>query len=320
TFSALFAELIAQAFEPTEVTVEEGGVTVAKAFSSLPFDHLLFTGSSTVGRDVMRAAAANLTPVTLELGGKSPAIIGGRANLHEAARRIAFGKGLNAGQTCVAPDYVLVPESRLTAFVRHYEAACAEYYPDYVNNGDYSSIVSPAQRKRLLTALAEAEQGGAKIHRANTLPPNWRRLKKLPLLALTDVPPDSALLQDEIFGPFLPIVPYRQDSEAIAFVDARPNPLALYFFGYDVRSQETFLNALPSGGAVVNNTLLQFTQHQLPIGGRGASGMGNYHGFEGFQTFSHARTVVHSGHFSTLSLIFPPYGRWAHRLLKRWVR
>ncbi len=319
-FSACFAELIERYFKRSVLTVVQGEVSISQAFARLPLDHLLFTGSTGVGRLVMKAAADNLTPVTLELGGKSPAFVGQQVDLKSAARRIAFGKGMNAGQTCVAPDYALVPEYRVDAFLKHYTSACQELYPDFLNNPDYSNIVNQQERDRLTNWLAEAENAGAKVHYLGNLPTDWREKDKLPLLAVTDCPEDCELLTGEIFGPILPVVTYRQEAEAIRFIQQHPNPLALYYFGTSIRSQETVLDRVPSGGAMVNNTLVHIAHQQLPFGGIGQSGTGYYHGVEGFRTFSHARAVVHHGRFSSLPMIFPPYGRWVHRLLNWWVR
>lgn len=320
TFSARFAELIERYFDSSILTVVQGGVSVSQAFSRLPFDHLLFTGSTGVGRQVMCAAAENLTPVTLELGGKSPAYVAEDADLAEAARRIAFGKCLNAGQTCVAPDYVLVPRDKEDAFVRHLLVAFQNSYPDYLNNQDYSALIHTRHRDGLLDLLAEAEADGAKCHLPPGTKEDWRTQAKMPLIAITEVPLDAGMLSEEIFGPLLPIVPYNDEDEAIAFMQARPNPLALYYFGAGSEGREQVLNRVPSGGAMINNTLVHIAHQQLPFGGKGTSGMGAYHGVEGFRTFSHARSVVHHGRLSTLPLIFPPYGRFMHRVLKKLLR
>lgn len=312
-------ELIERYFDPTVISVIGGDVKVAKAFSALPFDHLLFTGSTTVGRAVMAAAAPNLTPLTLELGGKSPAFVGARANLRETARTLAHTKGLNAGQTCVAPDYVLLPEHRLQAFLQYFAEAVADFWPDYQHNEDYSHIIHAQHRQRLLDLLTEAEAQGAQVHGKADLPADWQQNERLPVLAVTDVPDTAGLLQEEIFGPWLPIVTYRQPAEAIAFMRARSRPLALYYFGSDVRSREDVLCAVPSGGVAINQALVQLAHPQLPFGGTGASGMGAYHGFEGFQTFSHARSVVCSGSFNALRLLRPPYSGWLHERVRRWL-
>ncbi|MFY0663675.1 MAG: coniferyl aldehyde dehydrogenase [Natronospirillum sp.] len=318
-FSACFASLVARYFDSSLVTVVEGDVDVAVAFGQLPFDHLLFTGSTTVGKAVMRAAAEHLTPVTLELGGKSPAFIGPRAPIKEAAERIAFAKGMNAGQTCVAPDYVLVQEDQAAAFIEHYKQAMAGFYADYIENPDYSAVVNDRQRKRLLSWFNEAVKAGAKWHAPWTLADDWQKQIKLPPLVITDAPDNTALMQEEIFGPWLPLVTYRQEADAIAYINARPRPLALYYFGYDARTRETLLAETHSGGMVVNNALVHVAYDQLPFGGIGPSGMGAYHGFEGFQTFSHARAVVRHGRLSAIPLIFPPFGRGVHKLMQRLV-
>lgn len=315
-FARCFAQLIERYFDPGIVTVVEGDVDVAVAFGQLPFDHLLFTGSTAVGKQVMAAAAKHLTPVTLELGGKSPVLVSRQAPLAEAARRIAFGKGMNAGQTCIAPDYVLVHESQIDAFTLHYLAAMKDFYPDYVNNDDYSAVVNATHRRRLLAWLDEAVAAGAVLHGQEALSDTWREQIKLPPLVVQQAPEHVQLMQDEIFGPWLPVVTYRQEADAVAYINARPRPLALYYFGHDAAMVERLLHDTHSGQLMVNNTVVQAAYDQLPFGGIGASGMGAYHGFEGFQTFSHARSVVQHGRFSTLPLIFPPFGRPVHRALQ----
>lgn len=318
-FAKCFANLIARYFDASLVTVVEGDVEVAVAFGQLPFDHLLFTGSTTVGKAVMRAAAEHLTPVTLELGGKSPAFIGARAPLAESARRIAFAKGMNAGQTCVAPDYVLVQEDQAAAFIEHYKQAMAHFYPDYRDNPDYSAVVNERQRKRLLTWLKEAEAQGAQWHAPWPLADDWQKQPKLPPLLVTGAPDSTTLMQEEIFGPWLPVVTYRQEADAIAYINARPRPLALYYFGYQRSTRDALITDTHSGGLMTNNALVHVAYDQLPFGGIGPSGMGAYHGFEGFQTFSHARSVVQHGRLSAIPLIFPPFGRGVHKLMQRLV-
>ncbi len=313
----LLKDLLAQIFPEDQVAVLLGDADVGIAFSKLPFDHLLFTGSTSVGRQVMRAAAENLTPVTLELGGKSPAIVSVDVPLADAAERIAFGKTLNAGQTCVAPDYVLVPRQRLDQFVEAYRQAVRRFYPQLSDNPDYTSIINQRQYGRLQGYLDDAQTKGARL-----LPLfEQGHDRRMPHCLLLDVNDEMRVMQDEIFGPLLPIVPYDDFGQALAYVTARPRPLALYYFGYDRAEQRRVLRDTHSGGVCLNDTLLHVAQHNLPFGGVGPSGMGHYHGHEGFLTFSKAKGVFIKQRFNAARLIYPPYGKTLQKLVyKLFVR
>jgi acyl-CoA reductase-like NAD-dependent aldehyde dehydrogenase len=321
-FSAAFAEAVARHFSADEVGVVQGDAEVARRFVALPFDHLLFTGSTAVGRQVMRAAAENLTSVTLELGGKSPAILTDRFDVETAAQRIVVGKLINAGQTCVAPDYVLLPEDRRDAFVAAAQAAARKLYGDGTT-ADYASIVSERHHARLVALVEEARAHGAQVvpllgdAAASALPG-----RKLAPVLLTGVTSAMQVMQEEIFGPILPVLTYRKLEEAIDFVNGRDRPLALYVFADDRAHADTILAAVPAGGAAINDCLLQVAQDDLPFGGIGASGIGAYHGPEGFKAFSHAQGVFRQSRFNTLPLLHPPYGERARRLLdfmlRRW--
>jgi len=313
-FSALFAELIGRHFAPDEVWVVNGDAAVGQAFAALPFDHLLFTGSTAVGHHVMRAAAANLTPVTLELGGKSPAIVGPGARLEQAAERIVFGKLVNAGQTCIAPDYVLLPRSRMGEFVAAARAATARLYPDLARNPQYASIIDDRHYARLSTLRDAAQAAGATIERlSDTTPDPARRL--LPPVLLTNVHDAMPVMREEIFGPLLPLVPYDTLDEAIAYVAARAHPLALYLFETDSARIDAVLARTHAGGVSVNDTLYHIAQHGLPFGGVGASGMGGYHGEAGFRTFSHLKPVFRQARWNGAGLLNPPYGARFRRML-----
>ncbi|MDO1529993.1 coniferyl aldehyde dehydrogenase [Fulvimonas sp. R45] len=313
-FSALFAELVADAFPPDEVTVVTGDAEVAQAFAALPFDHLLFTGSTAVGHQVMRAAAAHLTPVTLELGGKSPAIVGPGARFGQAVERILLGKLVNAGQTCIAPDYVLLPRAQVEAFVAAARAAVARLYPGLARNPQYASIATDRHFARLSALRDEAAAAGARIEPlANAAPDPVRRL--LPPVLLADVRDDMAVMREEIFGPLLPLVPYDTLDEAIAHVAARPHPLALYLFETDRARIDAVLARTHAGGVTVNDTLYHIAQHELPFGGVGASGMGGYHGEAGFRTFSHLKPVFRQARWNGAGLLNPPYGKRFRRML-----
>ncbi|UPQ82514.1 coniferyl aldehyde dehydrogenase [Pseudomonas knackmussii] len=313
----LLKELLVQIFPEDQVAVVLGEADVGIAFSRLPLDHLLFTGSTSIGRQVMRAAAESLTPVTLELGGKSPAIVSADVPLADAAERIAFGKTLNAGQTCVAPDYVLVPRQRVDGFVEAYRQVVRRFYPQLTDNPDYTAIVNGRQHTRLQGYLDDAQSKGAR------LVPLFEQGqgRRMPHHLLLDVTDDMQVMQDEIFGPLLPIVPYEGLDQALAYVNARPRPLALYYFGYDKAEQARVLRDTHSGGVCLNDTLLHVAQDDLPFGGIGPSGMGHYHGHEGFLTFSKAKGVFIKQRFNAARMIYPPYGKALQRLVyKLFVR
>lgn len=306
-------QMLASVFPEDLVSVVLGEAEVGKAFAQLPFDHLLFTGATSVGRQVMRAAAENLTPVTLELGGKSPAIVAADVPLEHAAERIAFGKTLNAGQTCVAPDYVLVPRQRVEGFVEAYRRAVQRFYPCAEGNPDYTSIINARQQQRLLGYLDDARDKGAMVIALHAESSD----RRMPHSLLLNVDDSMQVMQDEIFGPLLPVVPYDSLDEALGYIAARPRPLALYYFGYDRREQQRVLHHSHSGGVCLNDTLLHVAQDDLPFGGIGASGMGQYHGHEGFLTFSKARGVLGKQRFNPARLIYPPYGKALQRLVYR---
>ncbi|UVJ43802.1 coniferyl aldehyde dehydrogenase [Pseudomonas sp. LS1212] len=309
----LLKTLLERVFPQDLITVVLGEADVGVAFSKLPFDHLLFTGATSVGRHVMRAAAENLTPVTLELGGKSPAIVSTDVPLKDAAERIAFGKTLNAGQTCVAPDYVLVPQERVEGFVEAYRQVVNDFYPNLANNPDYTAIINERHLARLDGYLDDARRKGAKI--IDLYPQEQRQGRAMKPHLLLDVNDDMRVMQDEIFGPLLPIVPYSQIEEAFDYINQRPRPLALYYFGYDKAEQQRVLDHTHSGGACMNDTLLHVAQDDLPFGGIGASGMGHYHGHEGFLTFSKAKSVLIKQRFNAARLIYPPYGKALKKLV-----
>lgn len=311
----LVRQLIERTFAPEHVTVVTGDASIGAAFCALPFDHLIFTGSTAVGREVMRAAAANLTPVTLELGGKSPAIIGPRARFDHAVDSILAGKTLNAGQTCIAPDYVLLPRGTEQAFVERARARVARLYPDFARNTDYTTLVSPRHFERMKTLADEAAAQGAALHPLTDAQPDAAR-RLFPPCAVTNAPEDCTLMQDEIFGPLLPLVPYDTLDDALRYVNARPRPLALYLFDDERRTVERVLHETVSGGVAVNETLLHIACEGLPFGGVGASGIGAYHGYEGFATFSKMKPVLVQPRWNARALLLPPYGRRFHALMR----
>jgi coniferyl-aldehyde dehydrogenase len=318
-FGALFESLVARSFRDDEVSVFNGDAAVARAFAALPFDHLLFTGSTAVGREVMKAASANLTPVTLELGGKSPAIVTGSFDVEESARRIMHAKLINAGQTCVAPDYALVPGGLVNRFVHACRAATQAYYPVLGTNPQYTSIASERHLRRLLALVEDAREHGASIHNLHDEPTD-PELRRMAPVALTDVGEDMRVMHEEIFGPVLPVVGYDGIDEAIAYVNARPRPLALYYFGARDADLDAVLRRTVSGGVTVNNAGFHVLQEDLPFGGVGPSGMGEYHGRAGFDRFSKLKSVFIDKRLSASSLLRPPYGgrfRALLRLLRR---
>jgi len=318
--SALLARAIAVQFAPEEVAVVVGGAEVGQAFCGLPFDHLVFTGATSVGRKVMAAAAPNLTPVTLELGGKSPAIVGRSANMARAAERIMLGKLMNAGQTCIAPDYLLVPEEQVSGFVELLTGATAAMYPTLAANPDYTAIINSRHRKRLQELIADAVSKGATAHDINPASEDFAAANsaKLAPVILTHVNKSMAVMQEEIFGPVLPIMGYRSIDEAIAHVNAHDRPLALYYFGEDKAEREAVLERTISGGVTINDTLFHISMDELPFGGIGTSGMGAYHGPEGFKAFSHARAIYHQPRWPVAALagLKPPYDKAARRFLR----
>lgn len=314
-FSELLSELIGKAFEPNEVAVITGDVDVARAFTALPFDHLVFTGSTTVGRHVMRAAADNLTPVTLELGGKSPAIVTEGYSLEAAAQAITQGKFLNAGQICIAPDYALVPAGQEEALARAVISAAEKSYPAISAPRDYASIITERHRSRLENAVFEAERLGARVLRAEG---DWGG--RMPPTVVIGAPEEGVLMTEEIFGPVLPIVPYRDLEGALAIVNRRDRPLALYAFAKDRNTQRRILDGAISGGVTLNGTIAHIAQENLPFGGVGASGMGAYHGRDGFRRLSHARSVFRPGPVNAFAMLRPPFGRFAEFAIRTFGR
>jgi coniferyl-aldehyde dehydrogenase len=315
-FAQLFRDAVTRTFSPEELAVITGGPDVAAQFTRLPFNHLLFTGSTTVGRKVMEAAAANLTPVTLELGGKSPTVVAPGYPLDKAARRVLAGKLLNAGQTCIAPDYVLVHRSELRPFVEAMRHQARRMYPAGLADPDYCSIINPRQYGRLVAYLDEARRAGVEIVPLFAGAPQDDGRHRLAPAALVAPDRELAVMRDEIFGPLLPVLPYDEVDEAIAFVKGRPSPLALYWFDEDRERAERALRETHAGGVCVNETLVHVVQEELPFGGVGPSGMGHYHGRWGFDTFSKLTPVFRQAPFNGMNLLMPPYKPHVQTLLR----
>jgi coniferyl-aldehyde dehydrogenase len=311
--SDLLKALLDDVFPPDRVATVLGGPDVAAAFAGLPLDHLFFTGSTAVGRKVMAAAAQNLTPVTLELGGKSPVIVAPGYPVATAVDRIAAGKFLNAGQTCIAPDYVLLPKPAMANFIAEMQKYISQRYADLAANPDYSSIVNDVQYQRLAGYVEQARTAGAQVIE---LAPGDAAKRVLAPTLVIDPPENLALMQDEIFGPILPLIGVDSVDAAIHYVNARPRPLALYHFDNDGARTERVLQRTVAGGVAVNDTVLHFAQSKLPFGGIGPSGMGHYHGREGFLTFSKQKPVLYQARFSGMALMRPPYRGIADFLVK----
>ena len=313
--SALLDRLIAETFDPSEVAIVHGGAPEGAAFSAAPFDHLIFTGSASVGRHVMRAAADHLTPVTLELGGKSPVIVSETSDLGEAAERVMAVKLRNAGQICLAPDYALVPAGSEHEFAQLCVAAARRMYPDGLESLDYTSIVNDAHFARLEQLVLDASIDGAELMNVFESAGSSNARRMMPVLIL-DPPRDTSVMRDEIFGPVLPILGYRGIDDAIATIRSGPSPLALYYFGSDDEQARRVLDGTASGGVTINDAMTHMFVEDLPYGGIGGSGMGAYRGEAGFRTFSHARAIYRqTEEKEAVALLHPPYGDPFRRFL-----
>ncbi len=311
--SSVLSELITSTFDPNEIRALQGGVEASQRLLALPFDHIFFTGSTRIGHLVMESAAKNLTPVTLELGGKSPVIIDTSAPLSDAAMKIAWGKFVNAGQTCVAPDYILIHESQLRNFVDLLKLHIGHFYKNqFQKSQEYCKIINESHFQRLKGLVEASLTRGARLEFGGEFFPAEQVISPT---VLTQVENSHPIMQEEIFGPILPIIPYRNHSEALGFVRSMTKPLALYIFSQDPQATKLLLEGTSSGGVCINNVTIHLGHHGLPFGGIGGSGMGNYHGHFGFKTFSHERAVLHSQRFNLLKLIYPPY-----RSMLRWVQ
>ncbi len=309
----VFAEAVPKYFAEDEIAVFTGGVEVGSAFSQLAFDHMIFTGATSVGKHIMRAAAENLVPVTLELGGKSPTFISRSADKKKAGERIAMGKMMNAGQICLAPDYLLVAKDQEADVIESVKAGVAAMYPSLLANDDYTSVVNGRNFERLQGYLADAKEKGAELIEVNPAGEDFggSNGNKLPLTILRNVNDDMKVMQEEIFGPILPVMTYDTIDSAIDYVNAHDRPLGLYYFGSDQGEQQKVLDRTISGGVTINDVLFHNAMEDLPFGGVGPSGMGNYHGQDGFKTFSHARAVYRQSgmDIAKLSGFKPPYGK-----------
>jgi coniferyl-aldehyde dehydrogenase len=319
--SQMFADIVPKYFAEEEMAVFTGGVEVGTEFSTLAFDHMIFTGATSVGKHIMRAAAENLVPVTLELGGKSPTIIGRSADTVKAGERIALGKMMNAGQICLAPDYLLVAKDQEADMIESVKAGVTKMYPTMLHNDDYTSVVNGRNRARLESYLDDAREKGAELIEINPAGEDFKSSNgnKMPLTIIRNVTEDMKVMQDEIFGPILPVMTYSNMDEAIDYVNAHDRPLGLYYFGSDKAEQDRVISRTVSGGVTVNDVIFHNAMEDLPFGGVGPSGMGNYHGADGFKTFSHMRAVFRQSGMDVAGIagLKPPYGKAAQATLKR---
>jgi coniferyl-aldehyde dehydrogenase len=316
----LLKQLVDKYFEPNKISIIEGDASVAAAFSSLAFDHLFFTGSTNVGKLVMRAASENLVPVTLELGGKSPAIIADDMNIDTAVERFILGKTLNSGQTCVAPDYIFCPKGKTKQLIEAIETRFKSMYPSVKDNKDYTSIVNDAQHARLQGLIDDAAKQGAVITQLSS-DSGCAKTRQMPLTLLQGVNDDMKVMQQEIFGPLLPILEYDTLDQAIEYINKGERPLALYIYSFNKACQEKILKSTISGGVCINDAAFHVAAEDLPFGGVGSSGMGSYHGSEGFKTFSHAKSILSRGRINFGTVLFPPFGKAIHNLIyKLYIR
>ena len=303
------------------MAVFTGGPEVGKAFSELAFDHMIFTGATSVGKHIMAAAAKNLVPVTLELGGKSPTIVGRSADKKKAGERIALGKMMNAGQICLAPDYLMVASDQEEDIVESIKQGVHAQYPSLIDNDDYTSVVNERNYDRLQGYLADAREKGAEVIEVNPSDEDFGSYngRKMPLHIVRNVNDDMKVMQEEIFGPILPVMTYKNIGEAIDYVNAHDRPLGLYYFGSDKGEENEVLNRTVSGGVTVNDVIFHNAMEDLPFGGVGPSGMGNYHGADGFKTFSHQRAVYRQTGIDVAGMggFKAPYGKSTHATLKR---
>jgi len=322
--SELLKQMFASAFDESEIAVVTGGPEVGQAFSALAFDHMIFTGATSIGRHVMRAAAENLVPVTLELGGKSPVIVSRSADMAVAAARIMNGKTLNAGQICLAPDYVLAPADRLGDFVAEAKTSVGRMFPSIRESPDYTAVVSDRHYSRLMGYLDDARAKGAEIVEINPAGEDLRqqphrRIAPTLILNPTD---DMKVMQEEIFGPLLPVKAYGDVQEAVDYINAHDRPLGLYYFGSDDAERDRVVNGTTSGGVTVNDVVMHVAQEELPFGGIGPAGMGAYHGHDGFREFSHRKSIYHQikWDLAPLRMLRPPYGAGLAKYLSMQIK
>ncbi|MEM9253997.1 MAG: coniferyl aldehyde dehydrogenase [Pseudomonadota bacterium] len=323
--SALIGEMIAEAYDPMEVSVYDGGPEVGQAFSALPFDHMIFTGATSIAKHILAAAAQNLVPVTLELGGKSPVVISRSADIEKSLGRIMVGKTMNAGQICLAPDYLMVPEEKLHEVIAAAQKAVTEMYPRILDNPQYTSVINERHFGRLNGYLEEAAERGQKVIPINPAAEDFdgqQGTQKIPPTLIPEPSEELKMMEEELFGPLLPIRTYSKFEETIDYINSKPRPLAAYYFGEDKQEEDEFLSRTTSGGVCINDVIMHVMQEELPFGGVGPSGMGAYHGFKGFQTFSHAKSVYSQANINIAKLggMLPPYGKNTENTIKMQIK
>ena len=322
--SQAMAEAMRSEFDSSEIAVVTGGPQTGADFTGLAFDHLLFTGATSIARHVMRAAAENLVPVTLELGGKSPVVVSRSADMDKTASAIMAGKLMNAGQICLAPDYVFVPTEKMREFVASSQRAVEKMYPTLLHNDDYTSIVNERHFQRVNAYVAQARERGAEVVEINPAAEDFRQqpTHKIPPTLILNPDDDLAVMQDEIFGPVMPVKPYDAVADAVGYINAKARPLGLYYFGSDSAEQDRVLKTTTSGGVTVNDVVMHVAQEDLPFGGVGPSGMGAYHGIDGFKTFSHAKAVFSQTKLPVAELagLRPPYGEKLLKAVRQQMR
>jgi coniferyl-aldehyde dehydrogenase len=321
TVSEVMAEVIRDAYDEKEVAICPGGPEVGAAFTSLPFDHMIFTGATAIARHVMAAAAKNLVPVTLELGGKSPVLISRSADIKKSISRIMLGKTMNAGQICLAPDYLMVPEEKLDEVISEIKASVSEMYPKLLDNPQYTSVVNDRHYQRLQGNLEDARAKGGEVIEINPAGENFsaqQGTQKIAPTIIKNPSEDMRVLEEEIFGPLLPIKTYKDFGETIDYVNSKPRPLAVYYFGEDSAEERDVLDRTTSGGVCLNDVIMHIMQEDLPFGGVGPAGMGSYHGHDGFKTFSHAKGIFKQSRFDIAGLagMRPPYGSKTENSIK----
>ena len=316
-FGRVLERALSEAFPQDLVAVVNGGGAISDAFCHLAFDKMIFTGSTAVGKTIMKAAAENLVPVILELGGKSPVLVHASMNIQDVAERIAAGKLWNAGQTCVAPDYMFLPKGKTEAFIEHFKAYVSKMYPSFKDNQDYTAIINDKQYQRLQNYLKDAQEKGAKIIEIYKEKEDLSATRKVAPTLLTHVTQDMQIMQEEIFGPLLPILEYEQIDDVIDFINSRPRPLALYYFDFNRARANYVAQRTHSGHFGQNTVITHVAQDDLPFGGVGASGMGKYHGPEGFFSLSHERSVMSNPKLYSLKFILPPFNKPIHKLISK---
>ena len=303
--------MIEEYFDESEIGVFIGDPEVGAAFSGLAFDHLIFTGGTAIAKHVMKAASENLVPLTLELGGKSPVVVGKSSKIKETATRVMQGKTMNAGQICLAPDYALVPEESVDEFVQATVDVTSEMYPDMKDNDDFTSIINQRHYDRIQGYISDAKEKGAEVVEINPSNEDFSQQPhhKIPPTIILNPTEDMQVMQEEIFGPVLPVKTYKDVSETVDYINSKDRPLGLYYFGEDTKEKDFVLDNTTSGGVTVNDVISHITMEDLPFGGVGPSGMGSYHGYDGFKEFSHAKSVYKQSwlNLNKVAGLVPPY-------------